>query len=115
MVDSGEKASIFNDYFVAQGRLPGADSLPPFVHVHPSARDFFTISVEEEIFRLMENVDVRKASGCHGFGNRIIKRYAEGLYPSFTKLINRTFVLGKYPSQWKFKMDLPLQFGFLVH
>jgi hypothetical protein len=28
VVDSGEKASIFNDYFVAQGRLPGADTLP---------------------------------------------------------------------------------------
>ena len=63
VVDSGEKASIFNDYFVAQGRLPGADTLPPFVHLHPSAREFFTISVEEEeIFRLMQNVDVTKAS-----------------------------------------------------
>ena len=48
VVDSGEKASIFNDYFVAQGWLLGADTLPPFVHLHPSGRDFFTISVEEE-------------------------------------------------------------------
>jgi hypothetical protein len=53
VVDSGGKVSIFNDYFVAQGRLPGADTLPPFVHLHPSAQEFFTISVEEEeIFRL---------------------------------------------------------------
>ena len=47
VIDSGEKASIFNDYFVAQGRLP--------VQLYTSARDFFIISVEEgEVFRLMK-------------------------------------------------------------
>jgi hypothetical protein len=51
---------------------------------------------EEEIFRLMQNVDVTKVSGCDGFGNRIIKLCAEGLCPSFTALINWSFVLGKY-------------------
>jgi hypothetical protein len=63
---------------------------------------------EEEIFRLMQNVDVTKASGCDGFGNRIIKLCAEGLCPSFTTLINRSFVLGKYPSQWKLANIIPL-------
>ena len=56
----------------------------------------------------MKNVDVTKASGCDGFGNRIIKLCAEGLCPSFTKLINRSFVLGKYPSQWKLANVIPL-------
>ena len=66
VIDSGEKASIFNDYFVAQGRLP--------VQLYTSARDFFIISVEEgEVFRLMENVNITKASGCDGFSNRIIQ------------------------------------------
>lgn len=109
VVDSGEKASIFNYYFVAQGRLLGADTLLPSVQLHPSARDFFTISVEEEEnFRLMKNVDITKASGCDGFGNSIIKLCAEGLCPSFTKLINRSLVLGKYPSQWKLANPIPL-------
>ena len=56
----------------------------------------------------MQNVDVTKASGCDGFGNRIIKLCAEGLCPSFTTLINRSFVLGKYPSQWKLANIIPL-------
>ena len=105
----GEKANIFNDYFVAQGRLPGADTLLPSVQLHPSARDFLTIAVEEEeIFRLMKNVDVTKASGCDGFGNRTIKLCAEGLCSSFTKLVNRSFALGKYPSQWQLANVIPL-------
>ena len=110
-IDSREKASIFKDYFVVQGRLPGADTLPPSVQLYTSARDFFIVSVEEEkIFRLMENVDITKASVCDGFGNRIIKLCAKGhlLCPSFTKLINRSFALGKHPSQWKLANVIPL-------
>ena len=41
-IDSGEKASIFRDYFVAQGRLPGADTLPSSVQLHTSTRDFLS-------------------------------------------------------------------------
>ena len=63
---------------------------------------------EEEIFKLMKSVDVTKASGCDGFGNRIVKLCAEGLCPSFTKLINRSFVLGKYHSPWKLANVIPL-------
>ena len=56
----------------------------------------------------MKSVDVTKASGCDGFGNRIVKLCAEGLCPSFTKLINRSFVLGKYHSPWKLANVIPL-------
>ena len=74
----------------------------PSVQLHPSARDFLTIAVEEEgIFRLMKNVDVTKASGCDGL-------CAEDLCSSFTKLVSRSFALGKYPSQWKLANVIPL-------
>ena len=50
VVDPGEKASIFNDYLVAQGQLPGADTLLQSVELHPSARDFLLLQWRRKKF-----------------------------------------------------------------
>jgi hypothetical protein len=54
-----------------------------------------------EVYNLLNNVDVTKACGYDGIGNRIIKLCAIGLYNSFTKLINISFSLGQFHTVFK--------------
>jgi hypothetical protein len=51
---------------------------------------------------------VSKACGHDGIGNKVIKMCAEGLYESFTNLINLMFLLGQFPQSWKLANVIPL-------
>jgi hypothetical protein len=93
-----EKACIFNSYFVTQTQIPGANSvaspdIPLFQTVTFLARVYAN---EDNILALMRNVDIRKACGFDGIGNRIIKSCSDGIYSFFTKLINLSLALGPY-------------------
>jgi hypothetical protein len=46
-----------------------------------------------EVLSLLKNVNVSKACGHDGIGNKVIKMCAEGLYESFTDLINLMFFI----------------------
>jgi hypothetical protein len=49
-----------------------------------------------------------KACGHDGIANKVIKMCAEGLYESFTNLINLMFLLGQFPQSWKLANVIPL-------
>jgi hypothetical protein len=110
ITDSKEKACIFNDYFVAQSQLPVSDSIiPPDLPLYQNAVFLSNVQVTEvEVFTLLQNVDISKACGCDGIGNKIIKICSAGLYQFFTKFINVPFALGQYPSKWKLANVIPL-------
>ena len=55
---------------------------------------------EDEILILMRSVDISKASGSDGIGNKMINFFSEGLYLFFIKLANFSFALGQYPTAW---------------
>ena len=63
---------------------------------------------EDEILALMRNVDIRKACGFDGIGNRIIKSCSDGIYSFFTKFINLSLALGQYPTVWKMANVVPI-------
>ena len=101
-----DKAEIFNEYFVSQTFLPTVQidmsmfsglSLPTDI-----------IAIEEEVVEILAALDVSKACGVDVIGNRLIKLCAMGLYKPLTHLINLSFVLGQFPSQWKLGNVLPL-------
>ena len=81
-----EKACIFNDYFVAQTQLPGAgSSVVPNLPFYQSVTFLANICVtEDEILILMRSVDISKASGSDGIGNKMIKFCSGSLYLFFT-------------------------------
>ena len=56
----------------------------------------------------MRNVDIRKACGFDGIGNRIIKSCSDGIYSFFTKFINLSLALGQYPTVWKMANVVPI-------
>ena len=110
ITDSKEKACIFNDYFVAQSQLPESNSIiPPDLSLYQNAVFLSNVQVTElEVFTLLQNVDISKACGCDGIGNKIIKICSAGLYQFFTKFINLSFALSQYPSKWKLANVIPL-------
>jgi hypothetical protein len=77
-----EKACIFNSYFVAQTQLLVVNVDASFeLPVFQSAEFLANIYVDEnEVLTLMRNVDISKACGFDGIGNRIIKLCSEGIH-----------------------------------
>ena len=102
------KAQIFNDHF-SQTQLYDNNTELPHLVSFPSDKRISLISVSySEVLSLLKNVNVSKACGHDGIGNKVIKMCAEGLYESFTNLINLMFLLGQLPQSWKLANVIPL-------
>ena len=107
--DSKEKACIFNEYFVLQSELPVANAIPPAIQPYQTQRFLSDIiATKEQVFELMKGVDISKACGYDGAGNKIIKLCSEGFHAYFTHFINLSLSLGQYPSEWKLANVIPL-------
>ena len=106
---SKEKACIFNDYFVLQTELPLASAIPPIIQPYQTQQFLSNIiATEEQVLELMKGVDISKACGYDGIGNKIIKLCSEGFHVYFTYFINLSLSLGQYPSAWKLANVIPL-------
>ena len=66
------------------------------------------IATEEQVLKQMKGVDISKACGYDGNGNKIIKLCSESFHVYFTHFINFSLSLGQYPSEWKFGNIIPL-------
>ena len=74
--DSKEKTCIFNEYFVFQSELPVVNAIPPAMQPYQTQRFLsHIIATEEQVLELMKGVDISKACGYDGVGNKIIKSY----------------------------------------
>ena len=72
--DSKEKACIFNEYFVLQSELSVANVIPPVIRPYQTQRCLSSIiASQEQVLKLMKGVDISKACGYDGIGNKIIK------------------------------------------
>ena len=54
------------------------------------------------MLKLVKGVDICKACGYDGIGNKTIKLCSEGFHVYFPHFINLSLSLGQYPSEWKF-------------
>ena len=77
--------------------------LPSSVYFHNSNDKILSIIqvTEQEVFNLLNKVDISKACGHDGIGNKIIKLCSHGIVKSFTRLINLSPQDGKYSLEWK--------------
>ena len=106
--DPKEKADVFNDYFISQTYLPANRvQLPTLAQQTNSGLSNISV-IEDEVFILLNQLDVSKACGADGVSNRMLKLCMNGLGKPLTKLINTSFVLGQFPSAWKLANVLPL-------
>ena len=92
-----------------QTELPVANVIPPVIQPYQTQRLLSgIIATEEQVFELMKGVDISKACGHDGIGNKIIKLCSERFHVYFTHFINLSFSLGQYPSEWKLANVIPL-------
>lgn len=63
---------------------------------------------DREVLDLLKSVDVSKASGTDGIGNKILQLCANGLSSSLSKFIYLSLVVGVYPSELKYTNVVPL-------
>ena len=91
--DPKEKACIFNEYFVSQTELAGANAIPSVIQPYQTQQSSSSIiATEEQVLKLMKSVDISKACGFDGVGNRIIKLCSEGFHVYFTRFINLPYL-----------------------
>ncbi|XP_028412551.1 uncharacterized protein LOC114535443 [Dendronephthya gigantea] len=97
-----EKADLFNDYFVNQSRINDSNCQLPLLTYFQSDKTLSIIhTTEQEVLMLLERVDITKACGPDGIGNKILKLCSSGIHKSFTNFLNLSFQKGEYPTEWK--------------
>ncbi len=108
--DAKEKAEVLNDYFCSQSNIEdGAATIPnDIISFQSSVTLSNVIASEYEINSLLRGVDISKACGPDGIGNRIIKICANGITSAFTHLVNLSLSSGIFPDQWKAANVIPL-------
>jgi hypothetical protein len=106
--DPLKKAELFNNYFATQSTLSSSNPVPEISGNFCDRSLTHAVTNAVEVYNLLKNVDVTKACGHDGIGNRIIRLCANGLHESFTKLINISFSLGQFPDEWKFANVIPV-------
>ena len=90
-------------------RVNFVNAIPPAIHPYQTQRFLSNIiATEEQVLELMKGVDISKACGYDGVGNKIIKLCSEGFHAYFTHFINLSLSLGQYPSEWKLANVIPL-------
>ena len=65
-------------------------------------------TLTQEINILLKNVDVSKACGYDGIGNKILKICADNITNPLCHIINESLSLGVFPSMWKFANVIPI-------
>ena len=107
--DSIEKAILFNDYFCSVYEIENADAVLPSLDVFQDVKFIDNISIStQEIKILLKNVDVSKACGYDGIGNKILKICADNITNPLCHIINESLSQGVFPSMWKFANVIPI-------
>jgi hypothetical protein len=84
-----DKATILNDYFIAQTKLPNTNvPLPPFDYITEARLDH--IEITPDIVRnILLKLDVSKASGPDEISNNILKECASSIWFSVIRIIQK--------------------------
>ena len=78
--ESEKKADLFNDYFVNQSRVNDSNCQLPLLTYFQSDKTLSIIrTTEQEVLMLLEKLDISKACGPDGIGNKILKLSSNGI------------------------------------
>ena len=109
ITDAKEKATLLNEYFSSQCKIPDLDAPIPNTRVFQSSKSLGKITTcETEVINLLKNLNIAKASGVDGIGNSLLKICANAIAPSLSKFFNISLNAGYFPSAWKFANVIPI-------
>ena len=101
--DSQKKCEKLNEHFAQQCKVDDyAHNFPVFANDIDSQEHLETISATaQEVKEILERLNIWKATGPDGIGNRLLRLTAKGISQSLTELLNRSLSLGQFPTEWK--------------
>ena len=110
----GDIAEAFNNHFTNIGQslareIPSVD-IDPLSYVYPVNAGVFSfqrINVQK-VIKLLQTIDVGKATGLDKIPNRLLKIAADVVAPSLTGIFNQSLLTGIFPSDWKLAKVSPI-------
>ena len=106
---SEEKANLFNEHFARQSSLDDQGKIPDTNDIPLADATLENISMNTlGIKKIIQNLNVTKASGGDGISPRVLRETANSISPSITRMFNFCFQTGHFPKAWKRANVTPL-------
>ena len=100
--DASKKAEILNQQFTSVFKSDDEDDFSGTVLEGPSIPPIGNIKVDERgVAKMLQNLDVKKASGPNELPCRLLKELANELAPIYTDVFQCSLDTGEQPSAWK--------------
>ena len=98
-----EKANLFVDLFSEQCSLdpPEPDYSLPNIEYLTDERLLSVVFDVNEVLKLLKGLDISKATGPDGIGNRLLKECADSLAIPLTDIYNKSMNDMIFPTEWK--------------
>jgi hypothetical protein len=102
------KCNMFNRCFASQSSVDdrNADLPDPLLCTDATLDNLFVD--EEEVRKVICDLNVSKAMGPDGIGNRFIKELVDSILTPLTEFYNYSLEYGVFPSKWKRYNIMPL-------
>ncbi len=106
-----EKANLFADYFSDQCSLPPP---PPDYSLPPIQYPLTINTIDNVVFEVdtvcntLKHLNVSKATGPDGIGNKLLRECADSLAIPLTDLFNKSMSDGIFPDTWKLSHISPV-------
>ena len=103
---STELAETFNLHFSTVGKnlaaeIPNEYIEPEFYMPRTQHRFSLKAPTVSTVRNLLENIDVRKATGLDGVSNKLLKLAAHIVAPTLTEIFTMSINTGIFPTEWK--------------
>ena len=106
--EEGDKATLMNNFFVAQSELDETQAtLPPDITLPEHSLNFLSSS-PFKVETMLKSLQLGKATGPDAINNRVLKELAKPLSFPLSDLFNFSLTSGKVPLIWKVAIVTPI-------
>ena len=108
-----ELAETFNLHFSTVGKKLAAEipneNMEPEAYMQCTQHRFsLKAPTVSTVYKLLENINVRKATGLDGVSNKLLKFAAHIVAPSLTEIFTTSINTGIFPTEWKTARVTPI-------
>jgi len=107
IVDDETKADLLNDHFVAQSTLQAENQDLEEAQLPESLLEPFVV-MPEDVYKILNGLDVNKATGPDGISNKLLKEAAVPIAQPLSELLNFCLSFGSFPQTWKVAQVVPI-------
>lgn len=103
-----DKANLLNKYFVTQSTLDESNARLPPNPPNPHILIEQKVIQPEDVYEILINLDVSKATGPDGISNRLLREAAVSISQPLSHLFNYSLSKGQFPESWKLAHVIPV-------